>query len=97
MIGVTSEQQRLLREIFKKHVPGVAVWIFGSRVNGPVKPSSDLDVALYPAQPVPLKTLAQLEEELRESALPFRVDCVDILTVDDSFKRIIEALREPFL
>jgi len=97
MFGMSAEQERLLREIFTKHIPGTEVWIFGSRVKGPIKRSSDLDVALYGSGPLGLQTIALLEDSLREAPLPFRVDCVDIHTVDEAFRRVIEHQRVRFL
>jgi uncharacterized protein len=97
MIDVTSDQKEMLRDLFKKHTPGIEVWVFGSRVVGSAKPSSDLDVALYATQSIPLQTVALLETALQEAPLPFKVDCVDVNSISDSFRRIIEGQRERLL
>ena len=61
---------------------------------GTFKSSSDLDVALYAKEPIPLQTMALLENALQESVLPFTVDCVAVHGISDQFRRIIEAQRE---
>jgi predicted nucleotidyltransferase len=45
MLGVTPEHQALIRAIVRRHLPDTEVWIFGSRATGPIKESSDLDLA----------------------------------------------------
>lgn len=97
MIGVSAEHKQLMREIFQRCVPGVEVWIFGSRVCGPVKPSSDLDVALYSPVPIGLQTLAILEDALSEAPLPFRVDCVEASATSPEFRAVIERSRQRFI
>jgi predicted nucleotidyltransferase len=97
MIGVSAESQQLLKEVFQRYVPGAEVWVFGSRVSGPVKPSSDLDIALYSTAPISLQTLAILADVLSELPLPFRVDCVDVSSVSPEFRVIIERSRQRLL
>lgn len=94
MIEITAQQREQLCAIFNACIPGVEVWAFGSRVRGTSKSSSDLDVALYAATPIPLQSLALLEVALEEAPLPFRVDCVDMGGISDDFRRIIESQRE---
>jgi predicted nucleotidyltransferase len=97
MLGVTPEQIEILRAIFSSFLPDVQVWVFGSRVAGPIKPSSDLDVALYSPTPISLQSLALLENALQESHLPFRVDCLDTARITPEFRDVIERNRERFL
>ncbi len=97
MIGITGDQERLIREIFRQHLPSAAVWVFGSRVKGPVKESSDLDLAIYPARPISLVTLGLLNDALSEAPLPFRVDCIDTTSISPEFFAIIESCRERFV
>ena len=97
MIGMSTEQEQLLRSIFASFLPGVEVWVFGSRVKGPIKRSSDLDLALYSKTHLNMKALALLEDALSEAALPFRVECVDVSSITPEFKAHIEQCRERFI
>lgn len=66
--------------LLHQHLPGATVWAFGSRVQGwpgqrPLKPHSDLDLAIAPTTPDPHPVAwAQLRHALAESDLPWRVD-----------------------
>ena len=97
MIGVAAEQQQLIRQILLKYVPDTEVWIFGSRVKGPVKESSDLDLALYPAKTLNMVEMGLLQDAFSEAPLPFKVDCIDTTAITPDFLAIIERARERFL
>lgn len=63
----------LLHRLMDKHLPGVEVWAYGSRVQGNAGTYSDLDLAVF----LPAARWAEmggLKEALEESNLPFRVD-----------------------
>jgi predicted nucleotidyltransferase len=97
VIGVAAEQQELIRQILLKYVPNTEVWIFGSRVKGPVKESSDLDLALYPAKTLSMVEMGLLQDAFSEAALPFKVDCIDTTTITPAFLAIVERVRERFV
>lgn len=80
----------IVREILARHVPDREVRAFGSRVSGTVKKFSDLDLVVMGETPVSSSVLADLEEDFRESDLPFKVDVVDWATTKESFRKIIE-------
>lgn len=70
----------LLLALLARHLPGMTVRVFGSRVAGwpasrGIKPYSDLDLAVE-GRPADL-ALAALRADLEDSDLPWRVDvCV---------------------
>ncbi|VTU09026.1 DNA polymerase subunit beta [Actinobacillus porcinus] len=86
---VTDNELAIVREILQKYVPTYEVWAFGSRVNGNVKPYSDLDLAVITAEPLDLQTHADLVDAFSESDLPWKVDIVDWATTSDNFRQII--------
>lgn len=89
-IAVTPLELDLVRAILALHVPEREVRAFGSRVAGPAKKFSDLDLVVMGDTPLPSSVLADLEEGFRESDLPFKVDVVDWATTKETFRRIIE-------
>jgi type I restriction enzyme S subunit len=89
-IDIKSAELESVREILARHVPEREVRAFGSRVAGPAKKFSDLDLAVMGEIPLPSSILANLEEDFRESDLPFKVDVVDWATTKESFRKIIE-------
>ena len=74
----------------------VKVWVFGSRANWTTKDSSDLDLAVEGAARLDNKAMSALEVAFEESDLPYFVDVVDLNSVGDAFKQIVEEQRTPF-
>lgn len=89
-IDVKPIELDIVREVLARHVPEREVRAFGSRVSGPTKKFSDLDLAVMGESPVLSSVLADMEEDFRESDLPFKVDMVDWATTNENFRRIIE-------
>lgn len=89
-IEAKPEELAEVRAILSRRVPDREVRAFGSRVEGPAKKFSDLDLAVMGDTPLPSSVLADLEEDFRESDLPFKVDVVDWAATKDHFRRIIE-------
>jgi predicted nucleotidyltransferase len=78
-----------VKKVFSEHVPNYEVIVFGSRVSGPVKQYSDLDIAIRGAKPVPIRVMAMLKTAFSESNLPFKVDVLDWHDISDSFRNVI--------
>ena len=80
--------ERLLRE----HLPGVEVWAYGSRVNGRSHEGSDLDLVLRGPGLAKIDTtqLAEFNEAVQESTIPFLVEARDWARLPESFHREIE-------
>ena len=77
------------RGLLEKWVPGRRVWAFGSQATGTrLKRFSDLDLAVEGR--LTGKERAGLAEEFDESALPFKVDVVELGEVEDGFRERIE-------
>jgi len=89
-IAITPVELDLVRAILALHVPEREVRVFGSRVAGPEKKFSDLDLVVMGDTPLSSSVLADLEEGFRESDLPFKVDVVEWATTKETFRRIIE-------
>ena len=92
-IDVRPEHWQIVRRILRRHVPGHAVWAFGSRATGTAKPYSDLDLAIVSDRPLPLSVRAALAEAFLQSDLPWKVDIVDWATTGESFRRLIAAQK----
>ncbi len=82
----------IVKQIVLKHVPKdeFAVFLFGSRAAGNSKVLSDIDVGILGMRPLPTIITAELEFDLEESIVPFKIDLIDFYHVDESFK--VEAL-----
>ena len=90
-----AEVEKLLR----RHVPGVDVWAYGSRVSGESHEASDLDLVLRGPElaPIPAENLRNLRNALRDSDVPILVQAHDWARLPESFHREIDRLHVPFI
>lgn len=93
--GIEPSHLQLVKKILSKRLPANSqVWVFGSRAKQTAREYSDLDIAIdTDSKKLTLEMLATLAEDFEESDLPYKVDLVDLNTVDESFKTLIEKER----
>jgi len=90
--GVAQDLEEVKRLIYQG-LKGyrARVYLFGSRSRGQGAPSSDIDVAILPIEPLPTGVLSAIRETLEKSNIPYQVDLVDLSMADPEFKkRVIE-------
>ncbi|MGY3090085.1 putative nucleotidyltransferase [Hymenobacter sp. UYAg731] len=88
MLALNPRYVAMLQDLMARHLPAeVAVWAYGSRVNGDHYEASDLDLVLRTPDltPLPGRPLAGFREALTESNLPIFVDTHDWATLPESF------------
>ncbi len=93
LLQVTPPQWQIIQRILQHYLPSHTVWAFGSRVGGPCKPYSDLDLVIVSEQPLSLSLLAEIAEAFCESDLPWKVDLIDWATTSEQFRQRILALK----
>ena len=78
--------------LLHKYLPGVEVWVYGSRVNGRSHEGSDLDLVLRGPRLAEIDTsrLADFIEALQDSTIPFLVEARDWARLPKSFHSEIE-------
>ena len=83
----------IVKQIVLKHIPkdNFAVFLFGSRAVGNAKPLSDIDIGILGLEPLPTIIKVDLESDLEESIVPYKIDLIDFYKVDKDFKK--EALN----
>ena len=72
-IDLSPEHLELVQSLLQSHLPGVAIWAYGSRVRGNAREYSDLDLAAF-TTPEQTSRLHDLRQAFEDSDLPFRVD-----------------------
>jgi len=82
---------RRIRDLVMGLVGGhrVRVYFFGSRAEGKASPGSDVDIGLEGPE-VPL-VISRIREVLEESTIPYKVDVVDLGTVDPEFREFVHS------
>jgi len=91
MIKLRPDELRLVRAVLHTHVPDREVRAFGSRVQGNVKPTSDLDLCIMGDERVNPRVIDDLRTAFSESPLPIKVDVVEWATLQEGFQRIVES------
>ena len=91
-LRISEKEKALLLELVRRHLPGVSVWAYGSRVGGKSSPRSDLDLVVF-ASAEQSRRVYDLRESLEESDLPFRVDLFIWHELPESFQKNIESFH----
>lgn len=77
MVDLQPEHLKIIRTIFREHLPNCEIRIFGSRFHKTANAYSDLDIAVLGTGVIDWEKLALLKETFQYSTLPFRVDIID--------------------
>jgi predicted nucleotidyltransferase len=89
-IDLSPSDMAMVCEVLRAHLPsGTQAWVFGSRANASAQRYSDLDLALEWDRPLSLDVLGDVKEALSDSDLPYKVDVLDLRTVDPAFRALI--------
>jgi predicted nucleotidyltransferase len=80
----------MVKSILHKHLNGIEVRAFGSRVRGTAKEWSDLDLAVVSERKLRPEIVGNLKDDFAESDLPFRVDVLDWHEISPDFRKLIE-------
>ena len=91
-LHLSPKHRAVIEALLREHLPGVEVWAYGSRVNGRSHDGSDLDLVLRGPglQEIPVGQVADFEEAVRESSIPFLVEARDWAWLPERFHREIE-------
>ena len=92
-IDITTEQKETLLAFFRRFIPGVAVWAYGSRVKGTARANSDLDLVAF-TTPTQRPLVSELKDALTESNIPF---LVDLHVWDEVPERFHEIIRKEYV
>ncbi len=84
-----SERHRAkLEALLRRHLPGVEVWAYGSRVTGKSHDGSDLHLVLRgpDLESIDPSRLADFEEAVSMSTIPFLVEARDWSHIPEHFR-----------
>lgn len=90
MVDLRPSDFLLLQKLLRRYIPDREVRLFGSRVKGTAKPSSDIDLAIMGDKVPSRVVIANLASALSASKLPFRVELTIWAETSKEFRRVIE-------
>ena len=95
-IDISPNQLEIVCNILYKYLPSnVRVWVFGSRAKWTTHDGSDLDLAVEGDHPMDRTAMINLNIAFADSDLPYTVDVVDLKTINNKFKEIINVQKIP--
>lgn len=86
MVSIEKKHLEILKSILQKY--SYTFYAYGSRVTDKNRKYSDLDLCYR--EKIPRKVISDIQEELEESDLPFRVDLVYWDDMPGGFQKLIE-------
>ena len=91
-LHLSETHRRKVEALLREYLPDVEVWAYGSRVSGRSHDGSDLDLVLRGPglKEIPIGQLADFEEAVRESTIPFLVEARDWARIPERFHQEIE-------
>ena len=86
-LHLSPRHREEIEALLHKHLPGVEVWAYGSRINGWSHDGSDLDLVLRGPKLAKIGTsrFADFIEALQDSTIPFLVEARDWARLPESF------------
>ena len=90
MINFSLKEKEFIVKNILRLLPKGKIIAFGSRIQGTAKKYSDLDIAIFQEQKIPLRVLSNLSEFFSESELPYKIDLVDGTRIDEEFRELIK-------
>ena len=91
-LHLSPKHRVLIEALLREHLPGVEVWAYGSRVNGRSHDGSDLDLVLRGPglTEIPVGQVADFDEAVLDSTIPFLVQARDWARLPEQFHRELE-------
>ena len=91
-LNMLPRHRKQIESLLQEHLPGIAVWAYGSRVDGTSHPGNDLDLALRSPtlEAISIDQLMAFKEAFAASTIPFLMDARDWAKLPERFHREIE-------
>ncbi len=95
-LDIQPNHLQMVKDVLHTQLPaGAHVWVFGSRAKHTARRGSDLDLAIDAGRSLTSDETRHLTSAFEDSDLPYTVDVVDLHSVSDSFRDIIQKTAKP--
>jgi len=87
--GIEAEFEQKILAVLTALMPGVTIYLFGSRARGTHSPRSDIDIALQGPEKLSRHAIAEIVRMLQASDIPYKIEIVDFNRVSDDIRESI--------
>ena len=89
--------EKEILNIFRKYIDlkEYKLFFFGSRVTGKGNERSDIDIGIIGKKSVPVSALSEIEDEIENMPILYKIDLVDFNNVSEKFKQVALEKIEP--
>ena len=88
--GLTDEVRTKINGLLQVLIPGVQVFLYGSRARGTYRAGSDIDLALDLLEPISQERLNEARSVLDSIRVPYSISLVDLNSISKDFRDAIE-------
>lgn len=86
---LNDKYKNIILEICDRHLSNYELFLFGSRARNDEDSRSDIDLAIKTKEKNKDYKLALINEEFKESIIPYKIDCLDYDLVDTALAESI--------
>ncbi len=91
-LDLKDKYVKFIKDTVYTVLPDVEIFIYGSRVQGKSREYSDVDIALQTQDnsEIQFDKLLKIKSVFEDSTFPYKVDIVDLQSLNENFLHIIE-------
>jgi len=88
-----QKSETFLKQLLKKQLPENShYFLFGSRAKGTASEMADIDIGILAELAIPKQIINNINEEIEESFVPYKVDLIDFKVASEAFTQ--QALKK---
>ncbi|NOR69312.1 MAG: nicotinamide-nucleotide amidohydrolase family protein [Methylomarinum sp.] len=92
-VSLYQKSEIFLKQLLKQKLPENShYFLFGSRAKGSASEMADIDIGILAELAIPKKIINNINEEIEESFVPYKVDLIDFKVASEAFTQ--QALKK---
>lgn len=89
-LNLDDKYIEFVNRLISEELEEVEVYIFGSRAQNNSYEYSDVDIALKAQNVIEIESLLKIKANFQNSTFPYKVDLIDLNSIDEKFFNIIK-------
>ena len=89
--GIDDSIKRKIIRVVHALLPGMKVYLYGSRARGTHRAGSDIDIALDAGHNISRFQVSELRDMLNASNIMYKIDVVDLHAIPEEMRSVILA------